>query len=102
MNFNDMLQQAQAIAQRAVALQEELARHEVEAQAGGGVVTARANGARQLVAIRIDPEAVRQGDVQMLEDLVLAAANAALEKAGQRVADEMKKVTGGLGIPGLG
>lgn len=82
-------------------LQEELNERTVEASAGGGVVKAIANGKKQLVSIEIKPEAVDPDDVEMLQDLVMAAVNEALQKAEDMVADEMNKLTGGLNIPGL-
>jgi DNA-binding YbaB/EbfC family protein len=85
-----------------LALQEEVGRKKVEATAGGGMVTVEANGKQEIVSIKIDPEVVSKDDVQMLEDLVLAACNEALRKSRELVQQEMGKITGGLKIPGLG
>jgi DNA-binding YbaB/EbfC family protein len=84
------------------AMQEEVAKKKVEATAGGGMVTVEANGKQELTAIKIDPEVVSKDDVQMLEDLVLAACNEALRKSRELVQQELGKLTGGLKIPGLG
>jgi DNA-binding YbaB/EbfC family protein len=84
------------------AMQEEVAKKKVDATAGGGMVTVEVNGKQELTAIKIDPEVVNKEDVQMLEDLVLAAANEALRKSRELVQQELGKLTGGLKIPGLG
>ncbi len=73
----------------------------MESSAGGGVVAVVATGKKELKSISIKPEAVDPDDVEMLEDLILAAVNEALRKAEQMVAEEMSKITGGLNIPGL-
>jgi DNA-binding YbaB/EbfC family protein len=73
----------------------------VSGTAGGGIVSVTANGAMQIVSVTLDPEVVKSGDVEMLQDLVVAAANDALRKAHEMMAEEMKSVTGGLKIPGL-
>jgi len=74
----------------------------VEATAGGGMVTVEANGKQEIVSIKIDPEVVNRDEVQMLEDLMLAACNEALRKSRELVQQELGKLTGGLKIPGLG
>jgi len=101
-NFNNMMKQAQKLQEQMMALQEEVGRKKVEATAGGGMVTVEANGKQEIVSIKIDPEVVSKDDVQMLEDLVLAACNEALRKSRELVTQEMGKITGGLKIPGLG
>jgi len=83
-------------------MQEEVGKKKVDATAGGGMVTVEANGKQELTAVKIDPEVVNKEDVQMLEDLVLAAANEALRKSRELVQQELGKLTGGLKIPGLG
>jgi DNA-binding YbaB/EbfC family protein len=83
-------------------LQEQVAQKKVEATAGGGMVTVEANGKQELVSIKIDREAVDPSDVQMLEDLVLAACNEALRKSRELMQQELGKLTGGMKIPGLG
>ena len=104
-NISEMMQQVQKQAQKMQArmqrLQEELAERKVEATAGGGMVKAVASGDGQIVSIKIEPEVLSSNDVEMLEDLVVAAVNSALENAKNMVAEEMKKVTGGINIPGL-
>ena len=82
-------------------LQEELEQKTVEASAGGGVVTVVANGKKEVTEIRIAPEAVDPDDVEMLQDLIMAAVNEALRQAEEMVQSEMNKITGGLSIPGL-
>jgi len=80
---------------------EELKQKTVEASSGGGMVTAVANGAQEIVAVKIKKEAIDEADIEMLEDLVVAAVNIALEKAKALNEDELSKLTGGLKIPGL-
>lgn len=100
-NMGSMMKQVQKMQQEMARLQEELEEKTVESSAGGGVVTVVATGKKELKSISIKPEAVDPDDVEMLEDLVLAAVNEALRKAEQMVAEEMSKITGGLNIPGL-
>ena len=100
--FGNMMKQAQKLQEQMMALQEEVGRKKVEATAGGGMVTVEANGKQEIVSIKIDPEVVSKDDVQMLEDLVLAACNEALRKSRELVQQELGKLTGGLKIPGLG
>ena len=100
--FGNIMKEAQRLQQQMEALQEEVARKKVEATAGGGMVTVEANGKQEIVSIKIDPEVVTKDDVQMLEDLVLAACNEALRKSRELVQQELGKLTGGLKIPGLG
>jgi hypothetical protein len=82
-------------------LQEEMANKTVEASAGGGMVTLVMNGKQQVLSIRIDPEVVNREDVDMLQDLISAAVNEAIRKSQEMMTEEMKKITGGLSIPGL-
>ena len=100
--FGNMMKEAQKLQAQMAAMQEEVAKKKVDATAGGGMVTVEANGKQELTAIKIDPEVVNKDDVQMLEDLVLAAANEALRKSRDLVQQELGKLTGGLKIPGLG
>lgn len=100
-NMANIVKQAQAMQAQMAKLQEEAASKTVTGSAGGGMVTVTANGAMELVGIVIDPEAVKGGDVDMLQDLVMAASNDALRKARQMMADQMKTVTGGMNMPGL-
>jgi DNA-binding YbaB/EbfC family protein len=100
-NINKLMKQAQQMQSKILKLQEEMGEHREEATAGGGVVTAGATGKGGLVDLKLAPEVANPEDVEMLEDLVLAAANEALRKARAAMEEEMKKATGGMGIPGL-
>ena len=98
MNIQDMMKQAQQMQER---LQKQMAEMRIEATAGGGMVTVVVNGAKQLQSIRIDPEVVSKDDVEMLQDLILAAINDAHRKADEAMAEKMGGMMGGLKIPGL-
>jgi len=100
-NVANIMKQAQAMQAQMAKIQEEAATKTVTGSAGGGMVTVTVNGAMELVGIVIDPEAVKSGDVEMLQDVVMAASNDALKKARQMMADQMKSVTGGMNIPGF-
>ncbi len=95
------MKQAQALQRKMQELQAELGERTVTAQAGGGMVEAVVNGRQELVSLNIDPEVATPDDVDMLQDLVLAAVNEALNRSREMVAQEMSKLTGGLQIPGL-
>ncbi len=96
-----LMKQAQQMQKKMAQMQEELAQKEVEATAGGGMVKAVANGSQQLVSLTIEKEVVDPEDIEMLQDLVLAASNEALAKAQQMMQEEMAKLTGGMNIPGM-
>jgi DNA-binding YbaB/EbfC family protein len=96
-----LMRQMEKLQQDMAAAQEELGQLRVEASAGGGAVTAVANGQGELIELRISPEAVDPEDVEMLQDLVLAAVREALEKGRKAQEEKMGGITGGLGIPGL-
>jgi DNA-binding YbaB/EbfC family protein len=96
-----MMKQAQQLQAKMLKLQEELAEKTIETSAGGGMVRVVANGRQQLVSIQIEKEVVDPDDVEMLQDLVLAAANDALTKAQEMASEEMNKLTGGLNLPGM-
>ena len=98
MNMN-MLKQAQKMQQDMLKAQEELEAKEYEATAGGGVVTARVSGRKELVGVTIDPDAVDPDDVEMLQDLIVAAVNEGLRMAAEDAASQMQKLTGGLNLP---
>ena len=98
MNAN-MLKQAQKMQQDMMRMQQELQEKEYEAAAGGGVVTATVTGKHELKALVIDPEAVDPDDVEMLQDMIVAAVNEALRAAENDAASTMQKLTGGLGLP---
>jgi hypothetical protein len=100
--FGNIMKEAQKLQQQMERIQAEVAQKKVEATAGGGMVTVEANGKQEIVSIKIDPEVVNRDDVQMLEDLVLAASNEALRKSREMMQQELGKLTGGLRIPGLG
>jgi len=100
-NMNKMMKQVQKMQQDMLKMQEELGDRTVESTAGGGVVKVVANGRNEIIAVEIKPEAVDPEDVEMLQDLVVAAVNEALKKAQEMVSREMSKITGGLKIPGL-
>ena len=98
MNMN-MIKQAQKMQQDMLKAQEELESKTYEAGAGGGVVTATVSGKKELVSVAIDPEAVDPEDVEMLQDLIVAAVNEALRRASDDAASQMSKLTGGLNLP---
>lgn len=100
-NMGDLMKQAQQLQSKLTRIQEEAANKTVEASAGGNMVTAVVNGRLEVVSLRIDSSVVTAGDVEMLQDLVIAAVNEGIRKAQKMVADEMGKITGGLKIPGL-
>jgi len=96
--FQEMLQQAQKQAQE---LQDRMQQTVVEASAGGGTVTVKMNGRKQVLAVRVDPEVMKSGDVEMLQDLVTAAVNAAGQKVDEAMQSTVGGMLGGLGLPGL-
>lgn len=100
-NMGNLMKQAQAVQEQLARVQEQAASKTVQGTAGGGMVTVTANGAMQIVSVRVDPEVVKSGDTDMLQDLIVAATNDALSKARDMMAEDMKAVTGGLKIPGL-
>jgi len=100
MNRN-LMRQAQELQAKLAKAQEELAEAIIEASSGGGAVTVTVNGQQQILSVKISPEAIDPDDVEMLEDLVLAAVNEALTKSQELAAKRMGKLTGGLNIPGL-
>lgn len=99
--MGNMLKEAQKLQARMLKMQEELAEKTVESAVGGGMIKVVANGRNQVVAIRIEKEVVNPEDVEMLQDLILAAVNDALTKSQEMVAAQMGKLTGGLNLPGL-
>lgn len=100
--LGDLMRQAQKMQEEMQHIQEEARKKTVEASAGGGMVTVVANGGGELVSIKIERDVVNPEDIEMLQDLILAAANEALRRAQQMVQEEMSKLTMGLQIPGLG
>lgn len=99
--MGNMMKQAQKLQAKMLRMQEELADKTVEATAGGGMIKAVANGKQQILSIQIEKEVVDPDDVEMLQDLILAAVNDALAKSQEMVSGEMGKLTGGLQIPGM-
>jgi DNA-binding YbaB/EbfC family protein len=98
MNIQQMMKQAQQMQER---LQKQMSDLKVEATAGGGMVTVVMNGSKQLQSIKIDPEAVSKEDVEMLQDLILAAINDAHRKADEEMSKSMSGMMGGMKIPGM-
>ena len=99
--MGSMMARAQKMQADMQAAQAEIEAAEVEASAGGGVVTVRINGAKKILSVKIDPQAVDPDDVEMLEDLVTAAVNEALTKADELAQQKMGAVTGGMNLGGL-
>jgi DNA-binding YbaB/EbfC family protein len=100
--FGDLMKQAQKMQQEMGKIQEESKKKTVEATAGGGMVTVTANGAMEIISIKIERDVVNPDDIEMLQDLIAAAVNEALRRAQQMVSDDMSKISGGMNIPGLG
>ncbi|MDN5293684.1 MAG: nucleoid-associated protein EbfC [Eubacteriales bacterium] len=100
-NMGKMMKQIQKMQAEIARLQEELGQKEVEATAGGGAVRVVVNGKQEVLKIEIKPEAVDPEDVEMLQDLLVAAVNEALRKSQEMVAQEMSRISGGLKLPGL-
>ena len=99
--MGNMMKQAQKLQSKMLKLQEEMAEKTVEASSGGGMVKVIANGRQLLLSIQIEKEVVDPDDLEMLQDLILAAVNDALLKSREMVTGEMSKLTGGMNIPGL-
>jgi len=100
-NMNQMLKMAQKMQQDLARTQEEMGEKVVEASAGGGAVTATVNGRKELLALKIEPEVVTPDDVEMLEDMIVAAINQAMRQAEEMMAEAMAKITGGIKLPGM-
>lgn len=100
-NMNNMIKQAQKMQQNMLKMQEEMEQSEFEATSGGGAVTVKMSGKKELTSISIKPEAVDPDDVEMLEDLILAAVNEVIKKVDSASASKMSSITGGLNIPGM-
>jgi len=99
--FGNLLKQAQQMHTKIAELQEEMAGKTVEASSGGGMVNIVMNGKQEVLSIRIDPEVVNREEIEMLQDLIAAAMNEAIRKSHEMMTEEMKKITGGMAIPGL-
>lgn len=100
-NMKNMMKQMQKMQKQMEEMQAQLQETEVEASAGGGAITCKVNGKKEILEIKIDEAVVDPEDVEMLQDLVMAAVNEALRKAEEMMESEMKKLTGGMNIPGL-
>lgn len=100
-NMNNLIKQAQKFQKQMEDMQKDLENKEFTATVGGGAVEATANGKKQISGIKIKPEVVDPDDIEMLQDLIMSACNEALKRAEEETADEMKKITGGLNVPGL-
>lgn len=100
--FGDMMKQVQKMQAKMQELQEQLDRELVEGTAGGGMVKAVVTGKGDLKEVKIDPEVVKEGDIEMLEDLIVSAITQAQENAQKKQQETMAELTGGLNIPGLG
>lgn len=96
-----LMKQANQMQMRMKKAQEELAKVEYEATSGGGAVKVKVNGDHMITALTIDPEVLKAGDVEMLQDMILSATNEAVKTARDTSAKEMEKITGGMNIPGL-
>ena len=101
MNRNQMMAQARKMQEQLIAAQQKAATTEVSASAGGGAVKVTATGGMRLTSLAIDPDALDPEDVEMLQDMILAAVNDVLESAEQMASQQMSAITGGLNIPGL-
>ena len=99
--LSELMRQASRMQRKIEKRKEELKTETVEASSGGGQVTAVANGGRELVSIKIDPEVLKGDDQELIHDLIVSAVNAALKKASDMVDAELEKVTGGVKVPGL-
>ena len=100
-NINNLMKQAQAMQKQMEEMQKEVEAAEFEASVGGGAVTVKVNGKKEVIDITIKPEVVDPDDIEMLQDLVLSAVNQALRNIDDIQASQMSKVTGGMNIPGL-
>lgn len=100
--FGNLVKQAQAMQQKMSRMQEELEAQSYEASSGGGMVKAVVDGKQRLQSLTINPDAVDPADVEMLQDLVMAAVNEAVKASQDQLKKEMSKMTGGMNIPGLG
>lgn len=101
MNLQEMMRQAQRMKAKIEKVQKEIGEKAVEGTAGGGMVVVTANGKNEILSVKIEKEVVDPDDVEMLQDLIVAASNQALSRAQEMMQSELSKVTGGMGIPGM-
>ena len=99
--MNELVRQAQLMQKKMLKTQEEVGKKEVEATAGGGMVTVRANCQGEILSITLDPAVVDPSDVDMLQDLILSAINEVVKKGKETMQSQMAQITGGMRIPGL-
>jgi len=100
-NLNKMMKQAKKMQAQIAQMQEELENREFEASSGGGAVTVKVTGKQEVLSVKILPEAVDIDDIEMLEDMIMAAVNEAIRVSQDTVSEEMAKITGGINIPGM-
>lgn len=100
-NFGNIMKQAKKMQEQIGQLQQELEAKTIEAQAGGGMVRVVVNGKFEIVSLKIEKEVINPEDIEMLQDLIVAAVNEGIRKAQAMASEEMAKITGGLGIPGM-
>ena len=100
-NMQAMIKQAQKMQEDMAAKQEELAAREYDVSAGGGVVNVKINGSKEILSVKLSPEIVDPDDIETLEDLIVAAINEAVKKVEAISAEEMQKITGNIGLPGM-
>lgn len=100
-NIGDFMKQAQRMKAELERIQEAAAEQRVEGSSGGGMVTVTADGRGEIVAVKIEPEVAQGGDLEMLQDLILAATNEALRRSRELLTSEMGRLTGGLNLPGI-
>jgi nucleoid-associated protein EbfC len=101
-NIGNIMKQAKKMQEKMGRLQQELETRTVEAQAGGGMVSVIVNGKFEIVSLKIEKDVVNPEDIEMLQDLIAAAVNEGIRKSQEMASSEMAKITGGLGIPGMG
>lgn len=101
-NIGNIMKQAKKMQEKIGRLQQELETKTVEAQAGGGMVSVLVNGKFEIVSLKIEKVVVNPDDIEMLQDLIVAAVNEGVRKSQELASSEMAKITGGMGIPGLG
>lgn len=100
-SMSKMLKQAKQMQEQISRLQEELEQREIESSSGGGAITLKLTGKQQITALKIDPGAVDLEDIELLEDMIIAAVNEGIKKSQEMVSSEMEKITGGMKIPGM-
>lgn len=101
LDMNQLMKQAQKMQKDLEKAQAEAELIELETSSGGGMISVKVNGKNQILSLKIDPEAVKEDDVEMLEDLVIAAVNSALEQVQARVSEVVNKGSGGFKLPGM-